>query len=181
MTDQPTPVITASPGPDYDFATAPNEITYQTAVGAKTIIGAGQKSGIYYAFDPDTGAELWHTQVGPGSALGGLEWGSASDGTRIYVAVGNLYGLCYSYNPDYTCAGGLGQAGSWAALDPATGHILWQVADPNGAIDLAPVTVANGVVYAASMGSYPFPATQPTMFALNAATGATLWKFAVWR
>src|SRR5262249_24879462 len=53
-------------GPDFDFGSAPNEITYQTSTGPKTIIGAGQKSGIYYALNPDTGAVLWRTQVGPG-------------------------------------------------------------------------------------------------------------------
>jgi polyvinyl alcohol dehydrogenase (cytochrome) len=116
------------PGPDYDFGSNPNEITYQTANGTKTIIGAGQKSGNYYAFDPDTGAELWHTQVGPGSSLVGMEWGSASDGIRIYVAISNFYGIPYQS----------GNAGSWASLDPATGAILWQVADPNGAVDLRP-------------------------------------------
>src|SRR3984893_10283378 len=127
-----------STGPDYDFGSAPNEITYQSPTGPKTIIGAGQKSGIYYALDPDTGAVLWQTQVGPGSALGGMEWGSATDGKRIYVAIANLYGIPYS----------AGSAGSWAALDPATGTILWQKADPNGAMDLGPMVVAHGVVYA---------------------------------
>jgi polyvinyl alcohol dehydrogenase (cytochrome) len=62
----------SNPGPDYDFGSAPNEITYQTPSGPKTIIGAGQKSGIYYAMDPDTGAPLWQTPVGPGSSLGGM-------------------------------------------------------------------------------------------------------------
>jgi len=129
-------------GPDFDFGSAPNEITYQPAKGPpKTIIGAGQKSGIYYALDPDTGAVLWATPVGPGSSLGGMEWGSATDGKRIYVAIANLFGIPY----------GGGSAGSWAALDPATGAILWQKADPNGAMDLGPVAVANGVVYASSM------------------------------
>jgi len=33
--------------------------------------------GLYSALDPDTGKLLWATQVGPGSALGGMEWGSA--------------------------------------------------------------------------------------------------------
>jgi polyvinyl alcohol dehydrogenase (cytochrome) len=154
----------SNPGPDYDFGSAPNEITYRTPSGSKTIIGAGQKSGIYYALDPDTGAELWHTQVGPGSSLGGMEWGSASDGTRIYVQIGNLYGIPYA----------AGSAGSWAALDPATGKILWQKADPNGAVDLGPVAVANGVVYVPSMGG---AATAPTMLALDASNGNTLWSY----
>jgi polyvinyl alcohol dehydrogenase (cytochrome) len=152
-------------GPDFDFGSAPNEITFLTPSGFKTIIGAGQKSGIYYAFDPDTGNVLWQTQVGPGSSLGGMEWGSATDGQRIYVAVANMYGIPYA----------AGSAGSWAALDPATGKILWQVADPNDVIDLGPLTVANGVVYVPSMAG---GATAPNMIALNAATGNTLWSFA---
>jgi polyvinyl alcohol dehydrogenase (cytochrome) len=152
-------------GPDYDFASAPNLITYKASAGSKTIIGAGQKSGIYFALDPDTGAELWHTQVGPGSSLGGMEWGSASDGQRIYVSIANFYGIPSS----------VGSAGSWAALDPKTGSILWQTADPNGAIDLGPLTVANGVVFAPSMAG---SATAPTMLALDASTGKILWSFA---
>src|SRR6185437_10431492 len=100
-----------------------------------------QKSGIYYAFDPATGAELWRTLVGPGSSLGGIEWGSATDGKRIYVALVNYYGIPYAY----------GYGGSIAALDPATGAILWQVADPGQSINLGPVSVSNGVVYASSM------------------------------
>lgn len=155
----------SNPGPDYDFASAPNLITYQTGTGSKTILGAGQKSGIYYALDPDTGATLWQTQVGPGSTLGGMEWGSASDGKRIYVSIANLFGI----------PSAAGSAGSWAALDPATGAILWQVADPNGAITLGPLTVSDGVVFASSMAG---SATAPTMLALNAATGQTLWSFA---
>lgn len=153
-------------GPDYDFASAPNLITYTAANGGqKTILGAGQKSGIYFAFDPDTGALLWQTQVGPGSALGGMEWGSAFDGKRIYVSIANLYGIPTS----------VGGAGSWAALDPETGQILWQVGDPNGAITVGPVTAANGTVFVSSMAGSP---TAPTMLALDAATGQTLWTYA---
>jgi polyvinyl alcohol dehydrogenase (cytochrome) len=152
-------------GPDYDFGSAPNEITYNSAHGPVTIIGAGQKSGIYYALNPDTGAELWHTQVGPGSSLGGMEWGSASDGKRIYVAIADFYGIPYA----------AGNAGSWAALDPATGAILWQVKDPSGSADLGPVAVNNGVVYVPSMAGAP---GSPTMLALNASTGARLWSYA---
>ncbi len=158
----------SNPGPDYDFASAPNLISYQSAKGKTvTILGAGQKSGIYYALDPKNGALLWQTQVGPGSSLGGMEWGSASDGKRIYVQVANLYGI----------PTGLGtNAGLWAALDPATGAVLWRVADPNGAIDLGPMTAANGVVYASSMSGNT--TADPTMLALDAATGQTLWSHA---
>jgi polyvinyl alcohol dehydrogenase (cytochrome) len=155
----------SNPGPDYDFASTPNLITYQSATGPKTILGAGQKSGIYYAMNPDTGGLLWQTQVGPGSSLGGMEWGSASDGVRIYVQVANLYGLPHA----------VGNAGLWAALDPATGAIVWQTADPSGSIALGPLSVANGVVFANSMAGGP---AAPTMLALDGATGAILWSFA---
>jgi outer membrane protein assembly factor BamB len=59
--------------------------------------------------------------------------------------------------------------GSWAALDPDTGQSLWQTADSVGAYSLAPLTVANGGVDAASM-----PQTGNQMDALDAATGAIL-------
>jgi len=157
-------------GPDFDFGSGANLITIQTANGPRTILGAGQKSGVYSAFDPGTGQVLWATQVGPGSSLGGMEWGSATDGTRIYVQNANFYGIPYTLPSGETAS-----AGSWAALDPATGRIIWQIADPNGAVDLGPMTVSNGVVYAPSMAGAP---TAPNMFALNASTGTVLWSFA---
>lgn len=157
----PTPT-----GPDFDFGQSPSLITYDAGHGKKkTILGAGNKSGIYFAFDPDTGALLWQTQVGPGSALGGMEWGSATDGKRIYVADANFYGIPW----------GGGSAGFFAALDPATGAILWTTADPSGAIDLGPLTVANGVLYAPSAAG---GVGAPTMLAMDAATGKVVWSYA---
>ncbi|MEP6873316.1 MAG: PQQ-binding-like beta-propeller repeat protein [Burkholderiales bacterium] len=153
-------------GPDYDFASAPNLIHYRDTNGRlKTILGAGQKSGIYYALDPDNGTELWRTQVGPGSSLGGMEWGSATDGKRIYVSIANFYGIPTQY----------GGGGSWAALDPETGKIIWQVGDPSGAIAIGPLSVADGVVFASSMAG---GASSPSMLALAASSGQTLWTYA---
>jgi polyvinyl alcohol dehydrogenase (cytochrome) len=144
-------------GLDYDFGPAPNTIS-------ATAIGAGQKNGVYTAFNPDTGAILWASNVGPGSDLGGMEWGTATDGNRVYVAISNFYKDKYVS----------GTAGSWAALDAKNGKILWQVKDPNSTIDLGPMGVSNGVVYAGSMSTAK---TQSNMFALDAATGKVLWKF----
>jgi polyvinyl alcohol dehydrogenase (cytochrome) len=155
----------AAEGPDYDFGSAPNLITYSSTKGPVTILGAGQKSGLYYAFNPETGDLLWQTQVGPGSHLSGIMWGSATDGERIYVAISNLAGIRYA----------AGTAGSWAALNPANGKILWQVPDPNSGWGIGPVAVANGVVYVPSSAG---KATDRNMIALNAATGKTLWSFA---
>jgi polyvinyl alcohol dehydrogenase (cytochrome) len=131
------------------------------------IVGFGQKSGIYWALNPDNGNIVWSTPVGPGSSLGGIEWGTATDGQRIYVAIGNHNHLPYTLVPS-------GQQitwGSWSALDVATGHILWQTADPTtGATDTGSVSVANDVMYAGSNSGQ--------MYALDTRTGKILWNFA---
>jgi polyvinyl alcohol dehydrogenase (cytochrome) len=41
-------------------------------------------------------------------------------------------------------------------------------------MDLGPMTVSNGIVYAGSMG---LSTTAQTMFALRASTGQTLWSY----
>jgi polyvinyl alcohol dehydrogenase (cytochrome) len=132
-----------------------------------SIVGFGQKSGIYWALNPDNGNIVWSTPVGPGSSLGGIEWGTASDGHRIYVAIGNRNHLPYTLVPS-----GLRITwGSWSALDVATGNILWQTADPTaGATDTGSVSVANGIMYAGSNSGQ--------MYALDTRTGQILWNFA---
>jgi polyvinyl alcohol dehydrogenase (cytochrome) len=151
-------------GPDYDFGQGPMLFTVRPDGNGKPLdlLGDGQKSGQYWAFNPDTGAVAWVTQVGPGGTLGGLEWGSATDDTRIYVAVAN--------NSHQSWA--VGTAGGWSALNPLTGQILWQTGDPQGAIDTGAVSVANGVVYGCSMDP------QGHMYAFDAASGNILWSFA---
>ncbi len=166
-------------GPDFDFgANGPNLISVRGA----DVLGIGQKSGIYWALDPDNGDVIWNTQVGPGSALGGVEWGTAFDGDRIYVPIANLYGIPYALQPSGTMVNG----GSWAALDPRKGKILWQTATPGkcspaipdvgqGCMGLGPASVGNGVVFVGSMDTNP---ANPTMFALDAENGKVLWSFA---
>ncbi len=147
-------------GPDYDMpGSGPNLL--------HNLVGFGQKSGIYWALDPDNGNIIWSTIVGPGSTVGGIEWGTATDGSRIYAAIANRSHTAYTLQPN----GPTITWGSWAALDVATGKILWQVADPtSGAIDMGALTVANGVVYAGSGSG--------SMYALHALTGQVLFSFA---
>ena len=130
------------------------------------IVGFGQKSGIYWALNADTGNIVWSTPVGPGGTLGGIQWGTATDGHRIYVAIANSKHLPYTLVP----SGHQITWGSWSALDVATGKILWQTADPTvGAMDEGSVSVANGVMYA---GSYA-----GQMYALDTTTGDILSSF----
>jgi polyvinyl alcohol dehydrogenase (cytochrome) len=156
-------------GPDFDFGSGPNLIRLPSG---RLLVGIGQKSGVYWAMDPRTGAVVWRTQVGPGSDSGGIMWGSATDGGHVYVAISNINGLPYSITSvdGHTSTT---DGGSWAALDAATGKILWQVADPQRAADMGYVSTANGLVYAGSTAD-----TGDDMYALDASTGRILWSFA---
>jgi polyvinyl alcohol dehydrogenase (cytochrome) len=141
------------------------------------LLGVGQKNGMYYAFDPTTGKLIWTTQAGPGGVLGGIEWGTSTDGERIYAAIANGSHKTYTYTTfdgqQKTTTGGL-----WTALDPATGKILWQTGAPENPEYITDgfVSSANGVVYAGSSGG--------DFYALDARTGQVEWRFpsggAVW-
>jgi len=143
--------------PDYDLSgSGPNLFP--------NLVGFGQKSGMYWALNPDTGAIVWSSVVGPGATLGGIEWGTATDGTRIYVAITN------SANKSYPLINGQTITwGAWSALDVSTGKILWQTADPDHSLAMGAVSTANGVVYA--------PSISGKVHALNAATGDILFSF----
>lgn len=164
-------------GPDADFGCGANLFSAQIGGKTRDLVGAGQKSGVYWAVDADTGELVWKTQVGPGGHLGGIHWGTAVDGQRIYVGVNNEMGTPFALGGTGKHAGEMSSVGAWAALDPATGAIVWQVANPahtaplDGASVNGPVTVVNGVVFAGSMDDVG------TMFAFDAATGDVLWSF----
>jgi polyvinyl alcohol dehydrogenase (cytochrome) len=151
----------------------------------RNVIGVGEKSGVYVLLDAKSGEFLWNTLVGPGGDQGGMEWGTAFDGDRIYVSITNHHHIPYRLTENGVLTNTTVTGGSWAALDPVTGKILWQTADPQtevvrgftspvGVWDLAPVSVANGVVYASSMAK-----AGDEVYALDAATGAILWGYSV--
>jgi polyvinyl alcohol dehydrogenase (cytochrome) len=138
---------------DVDFGTAP---VFVKGPGGKTLIVAGQKSGWAFAIDPKTGQKVWATEVGPGGKLGGIEFGLASDGERVYAAVSN--------HP---------KQGSVSALDGATGKILWQTPDPAQKANFGPITVTgkgnNRLVWAGSVSGH--------VRAYDAASGKIVWEF----
>jgi polyvinyl alcohol dehydrogenase (cytochrome) len=150
----------------------------------RDVVGVGEKSGVYVLLDAKSGEFIWNTLIGPGGDQGGMEWGTAFDGERIYASITNHHHIPYKLTHDGVLTNITVTGGSWAALDPVTGKILWQTADPQvetlpglgtvGVWDLAPVTAANGIVYASSMAKL---ASQNQMFGLDAATGAILWQF----
>ena len=147
-------------GPDFDFGNAPILVT----ANGKDLIVAGQKSGVGWAFDPDkNGAVVWQYRAGQGSALGGLEFGSAVDTQQAYFAVSDTLGP----NP-----GGL------HAVALSSGQRRWFAAPPppkcpagrgcNGAI-LAAITVIPGAVFTGS--------NDGGVRAFSTRDGSLLWEY----
>ena len=121
----------APTGPDFDFGATPILFKH----GAKQILVAGQKSGIVYGVDPDSGKTLWKTAVGAGSPLGGIEWGIGADPKFVFVPnsdIGQIFteiavaaGVA-SPSPEGSSPGKPGLF----ALDPFTGKIIWNTPAP---------------------------------------------------
>jgi polyvinyl alcohol dehydrogenase (cytochrome) len=123
-------------GPDFDFGCSPNLVDLPNG---KRALVAGQKSGMVHAVDPDRQGEvLWQVRVGKGGAMGGVQWGNASDSRNVYVAVsdykiGSMGGpgpgaqrtLFGSFvKPDSKAGGGM------FALSVATGERAWYTPAP---------------------------------------------------
>jgi polyvinyl alcohol dehydrogenase (cytochrome) len=165
----PDPVnCSAGPGPDLDFGSS--AILVELRSGKRALM-AGQKSGFVHAVDPDhDGAILWQNRIGRGGPLGGIQWGSATDGEKIYVALSDvvpepvpegtpgsqksLYGGgTFRMNP--RAGGGL------FALDLDTGKIAWHAPHPGcgealgcGPGQSAAVTVIPGIVFSGGLDGH---------------------------
>lgn len=158
-------------GPDVDFGSSP--ILQDLGDGHRVLL-AGQKTGIMFGLDPDDGGkELWQVRIGAGSGLGGIEWGSATDGTNVYAANSDISTLS-PLAPGATRP----PAGGLAAIDIRTGKLVWKVMPPKPACEgqpgcsagqLAAVTVAPGVVFSASMDGH--------LRAYSTQDGSVLWDF----
>ena len=79
------------------------------------ILLAGQKSGDVWALNPDTGELLWNQRFGQGSPLGGVHWGMAIDGQRVFAPISDPISM-----PGATPEPGMN------ALDIRTGEVLWR-------------------------------------------------------
>jgi len=156
-------------GPDFDFGQAPALFTVTPAGSNKPqdVVGAGQKSGQYWTLNPDSGAVRWVTEAGPGGTAGGLQWGSAVDGKRVYTANANSNAVPWTLPNGTTTTNGM-----WSGIDAVTGQLLWQTTPPHGGAASGPATTANGIMFGCSLDPVGY------MYALNGATGAVLWEFA---
>ena len=161
------------PGPDYDFGSSANLIAL---AGGKRVLTIGQKSGMVWALDPDDGGRIvWRRRVGAGGRLGGVQWGTATNGTAIYVAVSDIRPLerpaGQPVAPDPTAGGGL------FALGAADGAVLWRAPPANACgtdpecspAQLAAVTATPDFVLSGSIDGH--------IRAYSAADGRVLWDY----
>ena len=99
---------------DHDFGGGP--VIWRGPEGKKgdrTLVLAGQKSGHVWAIDAATGRMVWRRQFGMGTPLGGVHWGIATDGTRVFAPIADP-----NLPPAQTAAG-------LYAIDIASGKVAW--------------------------------------------------------
>jgi polyvinyl alcohol dehydrogenase (cytochrome) len=172
-----SPSCPDGPGPDFDFAAS---TILAARPGGGDVLLAGSKSGIVFALDPDKkGDVLWQTRVGKGGTSGGVQWGMAADGQRVYAAVSDMNRTFQSrpldpqrFVVERTTGGGI------SAVNISDGSKAWSVTPPPCANDAPPgcnpaqsaaVTAIPGVVFS--------PSNDGHVRAYATADGKVLWDF----
>ncbi len=150
-------------GPDVDYGAPPLLVRD----GDDELLVAGQKSGMVYGIEPDTGELRWSLRVGRGGNQGGVHFGMAADGRRVFVPISD-------YDDDMLPVEDA-RPGIYA-VDGLTGELLWSTpaedicagrenCDPG--ISQA-ISAIPGVVFAGHMDG--------RFRAYSADTGEVLWE-----
>ena len=71
-------------GPDFDFGASP---VLATAANGQQMLVSGQKSGTIFGMDPANGKVLWQNRVGRGGISGGVQFGIAVSGDRVFAPI----------------------------------------------------------------------------------------------
>jgi polyvinyl alcohol dehydrogenase (cytochrome) len=161
-------------GPDADIGASPILVK---ASNGKRVLLVSQKSGIAHALDPDhEGAILWQTRVGHGSELGGIQWGSASDGTNMYAALSDVGFVSPEFMTGKKLVVDPKSGGGLFALDVLSGKKVWAAAPPScgerpncSPAQSAAVTAIPGVVFSGSVDGH--------LRAYAARNGVVIWDF----
>ncbi len=161
-------------GPDVDIGASPILVNL---TGGKRALLVSQKSGIAYALDPDRKGEiLWQMRVGRGGALGGIQWGSATDGKNMYVALSDIAFTTMSFSAGGKLVVDPKAGGGLFALDIASGKKVWSSAPPQcgerancSPAQSAAITAIPGSVFSGSVDGH--------LRAYSARDGSVLWDF----
>jgi polyvinyl alcohol dehydrogenase (cytochrome) len=115
---------------DLDMGASPNLYKLK----GKTVVGVGQKAGIYHLVNPKNMKGIWKTQTGNPGAVGGIVGTTAVSPEGVYgpnTAGGYIWGI-----------------------DRASGMNKWFGATADGAHWGNPVASANGVVYTTTLTGF---------------------------
>ena len=158
-------------GPDFDQGSSP--LLIDTKDHDKVLV-AGHKDGSVIAYDANTGEQRhWVTKIGRGSIQGGVHFGMAAEGTRVYAPINDMNNTRNGDVLDPALARpGLN------AIDANTGEVLWSHVQSNVCGDdrplcdpgiSAPVTAIPGAVVAGHLDGY--------LRFYAGDTGRVLWEF----
>jgi polyvinyl alcohol dehydrogenase (cytochrome) len=165
-----------SGGPDFDFAESPILVTLPN--GKRALI-VGQKSGVAYGIDPDNrGKVLWQSRLGKGGTVGGIQWGSATDGRNMYAAISDIefHNTRVNGGNDAVSEVDPTKGGGIFALRVDNGERIWQTPPPGcgtrrpcSPAQSAAVTAIPGVVFSSSLDGH--------LRAYSAADGKIIWDY----
>jgi polyvinyl alcohol dehydrogenase (cytochrome) len=165
-----------SEGPDFDFASSAILVSLPNSRRALLL---GQKSAVIYAVDPDRRGEiLWQDRIGEGGTVGGIEWGSATDGRNVYVALSDITFQVdrkpasndRAYNLDPNKGGGL------FAFRIDNGERMWQ-APPPGCGDRRPCSPAQSAAVTAIPGVVWSGALDGHLRGYSSSDGKIIWDY----
>ena len=158
-------------GPDFDHGAS---MILVDLGNGKQVLATGHKDGSVYGLDPDqNGKLLWSARVGRGSIQGGVHFGMAAEGTRVYVPINDMNDTQNGDVLDPKAA-----RPGIHAVDATNGKVLWSHVQKNVCPpDLkfcdpgisSAVTAIPGAVFAAHLDGW--------VRAYEGATGALLWEF----
>lgn len=163
-------------GPDWDFASSAILVPLQNG---KRVLLLPQKSAIIYGVDPDQkGKVLWQGRIGEGGTVGGIEWGAATDGRTVYVALSDIrFQLALkpgsndrTYQLDPNKGGGL------FAFRVDNGERMWQTPPP-GCGDRRPCSPAQSAAITAIPGAVFSGSEDGHLRAFSTANGHIIWDF----
>lgn len=152
-------------GPDFDFGMAPLLVKKEDG---QDILVVGQKSGVVHALESATGKVIWQKRVGKGGMLGGIHWGMATDGKKVYVAnADNIYTID---KKDST----LKPSPGIYALNLTNGAVAWKTPTPPAKgryteANSATPLVTSDLVFAGALDGF--------IRAYDAENGTIMWQF----
>jgi len=160
-------------GPDFDLGASPNLVTLPNG---KRLLLFGQKAGLVWAIDPDDrGRIVWERRVGKGGILGGVQWGTATDGATVYAAVSDvafkqlLVGQPLVTDP--------AKGGGLHALAVATGATRWNAPPPRACGGKSNCSPAQSAAVTATPDYVLSGSVDGHLRAYATADGKVLWDF----